>query len=93
MCKRCGEWLEKATDGAVSILRSGSRDGPEHRQSLADIVGILTLAFPVPRRLVQRREFDLRVRGTIRWIAGLQSLLSLGLLTLAALTVLGHPIE
>jgi hypothetical protein len=44
-------------------------------------------------RLLHRKEFDLQATGTIRAIAGVQSVLSLGLLTLAALTALGHPIE
>jgi len=44
-------------------------------------------------RLLHRREFDLRARGMIRAVAGVQSLLSLGLLTLFVLTVLGHSIE
>jgi hypothetical protein len=44
-------------------------------------------------RLMHRREFDLQARGTIRLMAGMQSILSFLLLALAALSYFGHPFE
>jgi hypothetical protein len=44
-------------------------------------------------RLMQRREFDLKARGTIRVVAGLQSVLSFALLALAVVSYFGHPFE
>jgi hypothetical protein len=44
-------------------------------------------------RLMQRRDFDLKARGYIRLLAGIQSVLSFALLALAALSYLGHPFE
>ena len=44
-------------------------------------------------RLLFRQDHDLQAQGWIRTIAGVQSLLGLGLLTLAAIAILGHPIE
>jgi uncharacterized protein YjbI with pentapeptide repeats len=44
-------------------------------------------------RLMHRRDFDLQARGTIRLMAGIQSILSFLLLALAALSYFGHPFE
>jgi len=44
-------------------------------------------------RLTQGREFDLKARGTIRTVAGAQSVLSFILLLLAAVSYFGHPFE
>jgi len=44
-------------------------------------------------RMMHPRSFDLEARGTIRTIAGVQSVLSFALLALAVLSYLGHPIE
>lgn len=44
-------------------------------------------------RLIHRREFDLQARGTIRLMAGIQSILSFLLLALAALSYFGQPFE
>ena len=41
-------------------------------------------------RLMHTRDFDLQARGTIRLIAGIQSVLSFLLLALAALSYFGH---
>lgn len=44
-------------------------------------------------RLIHKREFDLQARGTIRLLAGIQSVLSFSLLALAALSYFGQPFE
>ena len=44
-------------------------------------------------RLMQRREFDLRPRGSIRVLAGVQSIVSFMLLALATLTYFGYSFE
>jgi uncharacterized protein YjbI with pentapeptide repeats len=44
-------------------------------------------------RMLQTREFDIRARGWMRTVSGLQSLLGVGLLALSILTYFGHPFE
>jgi len=44
-------------------------------------------------RMLQPREFDIRARGWMRIISGVQSLLGVGLLALAVLSYFGHPFE
>ena len=44
-------------------------------------------------RMLQTREFDIRARGWMRTVSGLQSLLGVGLLALSVLTYFGHPFE
>jgi uncharacterized protein YjbI with pentapeptide repeats len=44
-------------------------------------------------RALMGREFDLKARGWMRTLSGLQSLLGLGLLALAILSYFGHPFE
>ena len=42
-------------------------------------------------RMLQAREFDIRARGWMRTVSGLQSLLGLGLLALSILSYFGNP--
>jgi uncharacterized protein YjbI with pentapeptide repeats len=44
-------------------------------------------------RLVQSREFELKARGMLRWLAGLQSVFSFLLLALSAFILITGPIE
>ena len=44
-------------------------------------------------RALMGREFDLKARGWMRTLSGLQSLLGLGLLALSILSYFGHPFE
>jgi uncharacterized protein YjbI with pentapeptide repeats len=44
-------------------------------------------------RALMGREFDLKARGWMRTLSGLQSLLGVGLLALAILSYFGHPFE
>ena len=44
-------------------------------------------------RLLMGREFDLKARGWMRTLSGLQSLLGAGLLALSILSYFGHPFE
>ena len=44
-------------------------------------------------RLLLPREFDIRARGWMRMVSGVQSLLGVGLLALAVLSYFGHPFE
>ena len=44
-------------------------------------------------RSLMGREFDLKARGWMRTLSGLQSLLGVGLLALAVLSYFGHPFE
>lgn len=44
-------------------------------------------------RMLQSREFDIRARGWMRTVSGVQSLLGVGLLALAVLSYFGHPFE
>jgi hypothetical protein len=39
------------------------------------------------------REYDLKARGWLRTVSGLQSLVGLGLLALSLLSFFGHPFE
>ena len=38
-------------------------------------------------------EYDLKARGWLRFVSGLQSLIGLGLLALALLSFFGHPFD
>jgi hypothetical protein len=40
-----------------------------------------------------RREFDLRARGWIRCVSGVQSLLGVALIALSLLSYFGHPFD
>ena len=73
-------------------LRVGSTAGLFSAMSVLNL-GIQGLDVGRWIRLVQRREFDLQARGTIRVIAGIQSVLSFLLLALAALSYFGQPFE
>jgi uncharacterized protein YjbI with pentapeptide repeats len=44
-------------------------------------------------RMLQPREFDLRARGWMRTVSGVQSLLGVGLLALSILSYFGHPFD
>ena len=44
-------------------------------------------------RLMQTREFDLRARGWIRCVSGVQSLLGVALIALSLLSYFGHPFD
>jgi hypothetical protein len=44
-------------------------------------------------RMLQGREFDIRARGWMRTLSGIQALLGVGLLALAVLSYFGHPFE
>jgi hypothetical protein len=44
-------------------------------------------------RMLQPRDFDIRARGWMRTISGLQSLLGFGLLALMLLSYFGHPFD
>lgn len=44
-------------------------------------------------RLLQPREFDLRARGWMRTVSGIQSLLGLALVALSLLSYFGHPFD
>jgi uncharacterized protein YjbI with pentapeptide repeats len=44
-------------------------------------------------RMLQRREYDIRARGWMRTVSGVQSLLGVGLLALAVISYFGHPFE
>lgn len=44
-------------------------------------------------RTLQPREFDIRARGWMRTVSGVQSLLGVGLLALSILSYFGHPFE
>jgi uncharacterized protein YjbI with pentapeptide repeats len=44
-------------------------------------------------RMIQTREFDIRARGWMRSVSGVQSLLGVGLLALSILSYFGHPFE
>lgn len=44
-------------------------------------------------KLMQSREFDLKGRGTLRQLAGLQSVISFLLLALSAFIIIAAPIE
>lgn len=44
-------------------------------------------------RLLFFREYDLKARGWLRMVSGLQSLVGLGLLALSLLSLFGHPFE
>ena len=63
--------------------------------SLMSVLNLGVQGFDLGRwvRLMHRRDFDLEARGTIRAIAGVQSVVSFALLALAALSYFGHPFE
>ena len=44
-------------------------------------------------RLLFFREYELKARGWLRMVSGLQSLVGLGLLALSLLSLFGHPFE
>jgi hypothetical protein len=44
-------------------------------------------------RMMQPREFDIRARGWMRTVSGIQSLLGVALVALSLLSYFGHPFE
>jgi len=44
-------------------------------------------------KMLQKREFDIRARGWMRTVSGVQSLFGVGLLALSILSYFGHPFE
>jgi len=44
-------------------------------------------------RMLQPREFDIRARGWMRTVSGIQSLLGLALIALSLLSYFGHPFD
>jgi hypothetical protein len=63
--------------------------------SLFSIVNLGVAGIDLGRwlRLIQGREFELKARGTMRVVAGLQSVSCFMLLALAAVSYFGHPFE
>ena len=63
--------------------------------SLTSIVNLGFNGFDFGRwvRLLFFREYDLKARGWLRTVSGLQSLIGLGLLALSLLSYFGHPFE
>jgi hypothetical protein len=63
--------------------------------SLINVVNLGFGGFDFGRwvRLLFFREYDLKARGWLRMVSGLQSLVGLGLLALSLLSFFGHPFE
>jgi hypothetical protein len=56
-------------------------------------LGIQGLDFGRWIRMTHSREFDLKARGTVRTVSGLQAILSFALLALCVISYFGHPFE
>jgi hypothetical protein len=54
-------------------------------------IGFRDINFGRWLRLMTRQEFDMKAEGLPRVVAGVQSLISVGLLALAVLTYFGRP--
>jgi Pentapeptide repeats (8 copies) len=63
--------------------------------SLMSIVNIGFREFDFGRwiRMIQPRQFDIRARGWMRTLSGIQSLLGVGLIALSLLSYFGHPFD
>ena len=54
-------------------------------------IGFREFTFGQWIRMLQTREFDIRARGWMRTVSGIQSLLGIALVALSLLSYFGHP--
>lgn len=90
-----GWWAEK---GSWIWNVSGQEFGALKTAALFSLMSVFSIGFEDFDagqwiRALMSREFDLKARGWMRTLSGLQSLLGLGLLALAILSYFGHPFE